>query len=205
MGRVNPNPLILFFFSLFLILFFRKIDRRGDGHGGHGSRPATWPSARRYSRPARGRPRSAAALAVGGVARARRDLPHGGAAPAAGSAAGSSAAGVRLPAAARPARGVGGVASRPGRGPRGSRLSGSAVTPLQGAEFRTKVGLEAPTRRHSVPYAFGTSVARSVRTLIFRMAARYYCVVLRVFVREQEDTNSEHQLNRFPTFLPLAR
>ena len=48
-----------------------------------------------------------------------------------------------------------------------------AVTPLQRAEFRAKVELEAPTRRHSVPYVFRTSVAWSVRTLIFRMAARY--------------------------------
>jgi len=60
---------------------------------------------------------------------------------------------------------------------------------------------------------FWTVMARStylldssslIRTYIFRMTTRYSCLCF-VFVHEQEDSNSEHQLNRFPTFLPLAR
>jgi len=123
---------------------------RGPGGGRPGSRPRPQRSARRAASGA-----APAPLEPGTRRRWRlRPARRYSGAWARGSAGGRGLAAQR--------------ACLPRPGPDGSR-----VTPLQGAEFCTKVGLEAPTRRHSFPYVFRTSVARSVRTLIFRMAARY--------------------------------
>ena len=167
---------------------------RGRGRGPGAARPRPRARAQRGTS-------AASALAARGQVGARLSATHGQA-RGPGGAAGWPGRGLGPGA----ARGPGGAA-QPGR--RVQPLAGAASLPRRtaldgrsqrfaaqrlgghasaGVEFRAMVGLEAPTRRHSIPHVFGMSVLRSVRTLIFRMAARYLvrcalCICLYMYQR----------------------
>jgi len=100
---------------------------------------------------------------------------------------------------------VGRSLSSVARGARTSRpecaAAAPAVTPLQGAGSRAKVGLEAPTRPRFHPYVFGTLVARSARSSSGWRRGTSVRALVCVLVHEQEIRASNGWISHLFTFL----
>jgi len=99
---------------------------------------------------------------------------------------------------------VGRSLSSVARGARTSRPGCAAATPavtlLQGAGSRAKVGLEVPTRLRSHPYVFETSVARSVRSSSEWRRGTSVRALVCVLVHEQEIRASNESISYLFTF-----